>query len=65
MAAAAVAKLLTLDEVAQMLRKTPASLRWMIHVGTAPASALIGNRRMFRESDVEAYINAAFDGAAR
>ncbi|WP_231687181.1 helix-turn-helix domain-containing protein [Arthrobacter alpinus] len=65
MAAAVVAKLLTLEEVAQMLRKTPASLRWMIHVGTAPASALIGNRRMFRETDVVAYINAAFDGASK
>ncbi|MDQ0103700.1 putative DNA-binding transcriptional regulator AlpA [Paenarthrobacter nicotinovorans] len=53
-------KLLTLTEVAERLRKTPASLRWMIHAGTAPKSALIGNRRMFRESDIADYINQAF-----
>ena len=56
--------LLTLTEVAERLRKSPASLRWMIHSGSAPKSALIGNRRMFRESDVEDYINQAFDAAA-
>jgi excisionase family DNA binding protein len=53
-------KLLTLSETAQRLRKTDKSLRWMIHEGKAPKSALIGNRRMFRESDVDAFIEAAF-----
>ncbi|WP_092554612.1 helix-turn-helix transcriptional regulator [Herbiconiux ginsengi] len=52
--------LLTLDEAAQRLRKTPAALRWLIHRGTAPKSALIGGRRMFRAHDVDAYIAAAF-----
>jgi len=53
--------LLTLDETAELLRKSPAQLRWMIHRGTAPKSALIGGRRMFREHDVMAYIAAAFE----
>lgn len=53
-------RLLTLSETAERLRKTDSQLRWMIHTGSAPKSALIGNRRMFRESDVEDYINAAF-----
>ena len=53
-------RLLTLDEVAEKLRKTPASLRFMIHKGTAPKSAKIGGRRMFRDVDIEAYIEAAF-----
>ena len=56
--------LLTLAEVADRLRKSPAQLRWMIHSGTAPKSALIGGRRMFRESDIEDYINQAFEDAA-
>jgi excisionase family DNA binding protein len=56
--------LLTLTEVADRLRKSPAQLRWMIHSGSAPRSALIGGRRMFRESDIEEYINQAFGSAA-
>ena len=56
-------KLLTLDEVAEMLRKSPAQLRWMIHTGTAPKSALIGGRRMFLAETVDAYIDEAFDKA--
>ena len=50
----------TLTETAEALRKTPSQLRWMIHQGSAPRSALIGGRRMFREADVSAYIEAAF-----
>lgn len=56
--------LCTLNETAEQLRKSPAQLRWMIHSGTAPKSALIGGRRMFRASDIEAFIEAAFDSAA-
>lgn len=54
-------RLLTLPEVAEMLRKSDAQLRWMIHVGTAPPSALIGGRRMFREFEVVEWINKAFE----
>lgn len=60
----AVAMLLTLAETAERLRKTDSQLRWMIHSGTAPKSALIGGRRMFRESDLEEYINQAFERGA-
>lgn len=62
--AVAVAMLLTLAEAAERLRKSEAQLRWMIHSGTAPRSAKIGGRRMFRESDIEDYINRAFEAAA-
>lgn len=54
--------LLTIDEVAEILRKSPSQLRWMIHSGTAPHSARIGGRRMFRKSDVEEFIDKAFEG---
>ncbi|MGK0715127.1 helix-turn-helix transcriptional regulator [Leucobacter sp. W1153] len=53
--------LLTVKETADMLRKSEAQMRWMIHTGTAPKSALIGGRRMFRLSDIEKYIEEAFD----
>lgn len=62
--ATAGATLLTLAEAAETLRKSPAQIRWMVHRGTAPRSALIGGRRMFRQSDIEAYINQAFEDAA-
>lgn len=35
-------KLLTLNEAAERLRKTPAQLRWMLYANTAPRSGLIG-----------------------
>lgn len=52
--------LLTMPEVAERLRKSLSQLRWMIFNGTAPKSALIGGRRMFRASEVENFINDAF-----
>lgn len=56
-------RLLTLAETAERLRKSEASLRWMLHRGDAPRSALIGGRRVFLESEVDAYILRAFDPA--
>jgi len=57
-------QLLTLAETAKRLRKTEKQLRWLLYKGTAPKSARIGGRRVFRESDVDAYIDAAFDREA-
>lgn len=59
-------QLLTLMECADLLRKSEAQLRWMIYQGTAPKSAKIGGRRMFRLADVEAWIDEQFtdDGEA-
>ncbi|WDF34568.1 helix-turn-helix domain-containing protein [Arthrobacter agilis] len=54
-------KLRTVEELAEVLRKSPAQIRWMIHNGTAPRSAKIGGRRMFREQDIIDYVNAAFE----
>lgn len=56
--------LLTVPETADLLRKSEAQLRWMIHQGTAPKSALIGGRRMFRLSDVETFVESAFAEAS-
>jgi predicted DNA-binding transcriptional regulator AlpA len=54
-------KLHTVDEVAEMLRKSPAQLRWMRHNGTGPKSAKLGGRVMYREQDVIDWVNAAFE----
>ncbi|WP_454130153.1 helix-turn-helix transcriptional regulator [Microbacterium aurum] len=57
-------KLLLIKDVAERLGRSPAQVSWMIHRGTAPKSAMIAGRRMFRESDVEAFIEAAFAEAS-
>lgn len=54
-------KLLTIDEVAELLRKSAAQLRWMRHNGSGPKSAKLGGRVMYREQDVIDWVNAAFD----
>lgn len=54
-------KLLTVDEVAVLLRKSPAQVRWMRHAQTGPPSAKLGGRVMYREQDVIDWINKAFE----
>ncbi|WP_323743037.1 MULTISPECIES: helix-turn-helix domain-containing protein [unclassified Rathayibacter] len=61
---AVVSILLTLPETAEMLRKSEAQLRWMIQTKTAPRSAVIGGRRMFRRADVDDFITKAFEDAS-
>lgn len=56
--------LLTLDETAERIRRSPAALRYMIHKGTAPKSALLAGRRFFKEDDVTAWIEDAFAEAS-
>ncbi|WP_018769259.1 helix-turn-helix transcriptional regulator [Arthrobacter sp. 162MFSha1.1] len=57
--------LMTLEEVAEMLRKSPAQLRWMRHSGTGPKSAKVGGRVMFRRADVIAWVDAQFAEAEK
>lgn len=52
-------QLFTVKETAPKLRTTEAGLRWMLHAGTAPQSVKIGGRRLFRESDIAAFIAEA------
>lgn len=56
-------RLLTMAEAAERLRKSVRQLEWMVYSGSAPRSAKIGGRRMFLESDVDQFIDAAFAGA--
>lgn len=58
-------KLLFIPEVAERLRRSPDQIRWMIQQGTAPRHAKIAGRIVFKSSDVEAFIEDAFEEAAR
>lgn len=57
-----IPRLLTLGEVAELLRKTPAQMRWMRHKNEGPRSAKLGGRVMYREQDVYDWIQRAFEG---
>lgn len=57
-------KILFIRDVAERLGRSEKQVSWMVHKGTAPKSALIAGRRCFRESDVEAFIEAAFAEAS-
>ena len=50
-------RLLTTEEVAEMLPFTPGTLRWMRHAKTGPKSFKLGGRKVvYRESDVLAWV---------
>lgn len=55
--------LLTVEEVAEALRRTVSSVRWLIH-DKQIRSGKIAGRRMVRRADLEAYIAAAFEESA-
>lgn len=57
-------KLIYIQDVAEMINKSPAALRYMITKDDAPPHAKIGGRIMFKESAVLAWIEAQFDKAA-
>lgn len=57
---ATTTRLLTLPETAEALRKSQAQLRWMIQTKTAPPSAKIGGRRMWREDELARWIDTQF-----
>lgn len=58
-------KLLYKQDVAELLGRSTRSIEWMVYSGTGPKSAVIGGRRVWRESDVEAWIDAQFDAAMK
>lgn len=55
--------LLTVDEVADRLRRTPTSVRHLI-ASEQLKSGRVGGRRMVRESDLNDFIEAAFSEAS-
>lgn len=52
--------LISIKDTAPLVGKSEASLRWAIHNGTAPPSALIMGRRVFRREQVLEWIDHQF-----
>lgn len=54
-------ELLNTDEVAELTRVPPTTLRYWRHMGTGPKSFKMGGRRvMYRRADVEAWISEQY-----
>ncbi len=54
-------QLLTLAETAAQLRTPVATLRYWRHLGMGPDSFRLGRRVMYRQQDVEKWVNARHD----
>lgn len=50
--------LLVTDEVAEEIRRAPATLRYWRHIGEGPPSFKIGRRVMYRRDELLAWIEA-------
>lgn len=48
---------LTTDEVAAALRTTASTVRYWRHTGYGPPSFRVGRRVLYRESDVQAWLD--------
>lgn len=57
-AAAQVPEYMTTEEVAELLRTTPATVRYWRHMQTGPAGRKIGKRVLYRRHDVDEWIEA-------
>lgn len=49
-------RFLTTDEVAEIARTAPASVRYWRHVGTGPRGFRVGRRVLYAESDVKVWL---------
>ena len=56
---------LTTEEVAEVLRTTPAAIYAMTHRKQGPPSAQVGKRRLFPESRVEEWLAARLETNTR
>jgi predicted DNA-binding transcriptional regulator AlpA len=57
-------RLLTVQEAADRLGRSEASLRFQMHKKSAPPHAKIMGRVFFRESELAAWIDAQFEAAS-
>jgi len=53
--------LMTTSEVSERVGVPEATLRYWHHLGKGPKSAKLGRRRVYREADVNAWLDAAFE----
>lgn len=56
-----VEHLLTINEVAERVRRPVATVRYWRVINFGPRSAKVGGRVLYRESDVEKWIQEQFD----
>ncbi len=54
---------MTLSEAAERLHMPPATLRYWRQQATGPRSFKVGRRIMYREADVEAWLQQQYDAA--
>ena len=54
---------LTTEEVAELFRTAPETVRYWRHVGKGPRSFRVGRRVLYAERDVQAFIDAARSGS--
>lgn len=52
-------KYMTTEEVAELLRTPPETVRYWHHIGKGPASIKLGRRRLYAVADVEAWLDEA------
>jgi excisionase family DNA binding protein len=52
-------RFLTTEELADLLRTSPETVRYRRHVGRGPASFKVGRRVLYAAQDVETFIEAA------
>jgi excisionase family DNA binding protein len=57
-------RLLTMDEVSDLLRTPVPTLRFWRHRGTGPTSLKIGRRVMYRGADLDAWLERQSERAA-
>jgi excisionase family DNA binding protein len=53
-----VERLYTTEEVAELARVSPATVRWWRHQGTGPKGVKFGRRVLYRDSDIKEWIDA-------
>jgi len=52
-----VVQLLTTNEVAELYRTSPATVRYWRHIGYGPKGRKVGRRVLYERSEVEAFWN--------
>lgn len=56
-------QLMTIEEAAELLRTPVSTLRYWRHMNKGPKAARIGGRIMYRQPDVEAWLEDQFNNA--
>jgi predicted DNA-binding transcriptional regulator AlpA len=54
----AVERFHTTEELAELARVSPATVRWWRHQGTGPKGVKFGRRVLYRDSDIKEWIDA-------